>query len=466
MFGRKSKLTPAGRVFAAIVALACGWGAIKLSVIGWVEATNVGMGEENDLTYGSTFYDWHGNFGVRDARLVHQLPDGNEAVFLVDRITVHPPGFWWLFRNSWFRTSKDLPETVTLTLENPRNAADGNDTPGNYSNLPYDSTGCGDKQLTPADYVAMGLPRPARNATITLTAVDDARSALHFAMDTPGSGELAMDFDIGFQRPVTWRNTLITLQAAPVRHIAMTMHDTGFVKARNTYCAGRAGIPAAAFAEHNAGVLSQRLRATGEDFSAPVWDRYRQFVANGGTIQLATTSERPLPLWSFITMDRGHKFRAFPMLLAVDGGARTVFAYEPVGASAVTPAGSALAEDLDAVPAAPAPAAAVAVSLATPTSVPLLPASASAPAPAPQARREVEYRALEHMVGSHLEVVTINGTVRHGTLVAYAPLMSNLRLDRDEGGFTLSLPAESISVVTLLAVAGTPSQAKPDAQTN
>jgi hypothetical protein len=339
--GRKTRLTPARRVLAGVIALACAWAAIKLSVIAWVEATNVGMGEDNDLTYESTFFDWHGNFGVRNARLVHALPDGSDVAFLVDKVTVHPPGFWWLARNAWFHASKNMPESVSLTLENARNAADTDDTPGNYSNLPFDSTGCGEKQLTPADYVTMGLPRPARNATIALDAVDAVRSKLHFAMETPGAGDLAMDFDLYLPRPVKWWEILDRLHAAPIRHIAMTMRDTGFTKARNAYCATRAGIAAPAFAEHSAGVLAQRLQRNGEGLSEPAWARYRQFVAHGGRVELTTTAERPITLWRFITMDRDQKFRAFPLLLGVDGGARTTFAFEP--ARGLAPASAALA---------------------------------------------------------------------------------------------------------------------------
>jgi hypothetical protein len=472
MFGSKTRPTPARLLIAAIVTPICVWGVLKLSVNGWVDAAVDGMGEENALSYSSTFYDWHGNFGVRDARLVHSLPDGSEVAFLVDRITVHPPGFWWLFRNAWYRTSRDVPDEVSLTLENARNAADDNDTPGNYSNLPYDSTGCGETQLTPADYVTMGLPRPARNSTIGLTAIDDARSRLHFAMETPGSGDLAMDFDLDYPRPVKWRDILVTLQAAPIRHIAMTMRDTGFVRARNTYCAGRAGVAVAAFPDYSAGVLAKRLQATRQDFSAPVWDRYRRFVANGGRIELSTNAERPVTLWSFITMDREHKFRAFPMQLGLDGGSRIAFGYDGAGmpGPAMTTPGTAIAA---VAPAKAAPVAAGAATADAPAKqaagAPARPLAAPAPVPATavaQARSGLHYRDLEHLVGSHVEVLTTNGTTRRGTLVAYATLMSNLRLDREEGGFMLALPADSITGVTLLAAAATPFQAVPDAKTH
>jgi hypothetical protein len=100
---------------------------------------------------------------------------------------------------------------------------------------------------------------------------------------------------------------------------------------------------------------------------------------------------------------------------------------------------------------------------ARPPAAPAAPAVAAAPT-APPAARAVAYRDLEHLIGAHVQIATTNGTTRRGTLVAYASLMSSLRLDREEGGFMLALPAESVSGVTLLASAGPPSQANPDAQ--
>jgi hypothetical protein len=59
----------------------------------------------------------------------------------------------------------------------------------------------------------------------------------------------------------------------------------------------------------------------------------------------------------------------------------------------------------------------------------------------------LSYADLKGREGARIEVLTNNGTVRRGTLVAYSPFLSTLKLDPDQGGFNMSIPGDSVEEV-------------------
>jgi hypothetical protein len=84
---------------------------------------------------------------------------------------------------------------------------------------------------------------------------------------------------------------------------------------------------------------------------------------------------------------------------------------------------------------------------------PAVAANASALAPAPTAAAAMlpsgalAYADLKGREGAHIEIRTSNGTLRRGTLVAYSPFLSTIRLDSDQGGFNMSIPGDSVEEV-------------------
>mgnify|MGYP001149499885 CR=1 FL=1 len=64
---------------------------------------------------------------------------------------------------------------------------------------------------------------------------------------------------------------------------------------------------------------------------------------------------------------------------------------------------------------------------------------------------ELSYKDLQNRIGAHVEIVTRNGTVRRGTLLGWSPFLSSVKLDADQGGFTLSVPGDSVEVARAVA---------------
>jgi hypothetical protein len=61
----------------------------------------------------------------------------------------------------------------------------------------------------------------------------------------------------------------------------------------------------------------------------------------------------------------------------------------------------------------------------------------------------VPYAELGQHVGSHVELTTTMGSVRHGTVVSTNTFETQLKLDAADGGFQLAVPAETVAQVRL-----------------
>lgn len=433
-FGR-GKATPARLLLSIPIIVLCVWGAIKLSIGIWADDVVEGLSEDNDIAYESTFFGLNGDFGVKGLSVVHSLPDGTDVgTYAVDRVIVHPPGPFWLLRNSWFKTTADLPDDFSVTLENARNISDSDSTPGNYSNLPYDAIGCGVKLLTPALLREMGFPSVARNVTVGLHQSGASKAILDFTMATAHVGDLQMKFDLDFPRPVKWRDTLISVINAPIEHVSLSMADRGFITPRNSFCSKRSGISEAAFPAFHRKALADYMQSSGLGFSNGVMDRYGTFATSGGELRLSSNNERPILFGKFMEMGRAEKFTAFPLQLSLNGGPGTAFAFLPAAAA---PAGS-------------LPMATLAATAGPARTSPFLPPAADAAGMTPAASRVVAFRELEHMLGAHVEVQTVNDTIRRGTVAAYASMMISMRLDPAEGGFMLAIPSSTVAKIQLL----------------
>lgn len=445
MFGIKEKLAslPAWlRVSIALpVVVVCAWGTIKLTVFELVENGVMAMTDANQVDYDSTFFRLNGDFGMEDVTVMHLIPDGRQVEYKIDRVVVHTPGLAWLLKNSWYRTGKNFPDRFGLTLENARNSADTPATPGNYSNLPYDAIGCGVDLLTPAEFASMGFPALRRDYTGTITRVDDRSSKVNILLDTDGVGELALDFDLEFARPVEWEMSLQAFMDAPVRTGALTMRDTGFVEVRNRYCAKKAGLAESDFDQFHMQAMATRLQKEGLSFGQETLERYREFARDGGELQITTLAMPKITMFQFMNLGRFRQLQLAPARIRKDEGPLAPFLIQE-GADPQ------LAARLEATAKRPLAAASnVAVPLAPASAVPVADGIGS----------EVGYRDLQGMIGAHLQVSTTLGTIRRGILTNYGTYMSYLKLDAEEGGFTLAIPADTI--VQIRQIPGAPSVA-------
>ena len=62
----------------------------------------------------------------------------------------------------------------------------------------------------------------------------------------------------------------------------------------------------------------------------------------------------------------------------------------------------------------------------------------------------VDYASLASRIGAHVEVTTHAGSVRKGTVLSSNNYETQIKLDAEEGGFNLLVPAETVAQVRLI----------------
>jgi hypothetical protein len=485
MFGMKRRMRalpwPTRVVVGTLMFLVCSWGAMRLGVSVWMDGLNE-VSDENDFEYDSSFFSMNGDFGARDVRITHYLPDGNVGmVLLADRMVVHTPGLHWLWWAT-FRSTRNVPDQLGVTLENVRDAARTAQTPGNYSNLPYDAMGCGKDMLTPENLRAMGLPEPRRDVSAWLRRKEGDHSTLGMEMLTHGMGRFSLDLDVSIERPIKWRETLVHLNEAKLLGATMKIRDLGFVPARNAYCGKAAGLAPAAFQAYQQRATSEFLRKTRVAYDAQTLARLQQFSRDGGELVIAVRHPPAMDLPKLAENDSWSTLARMPATISYNGGPEAPLHMDRVlpgeisqatPPPATTTAGSsgAVAAGVEATAAAPAatpaPVASNSPALAQATSsaaaaerlAAARPAAAAVATAAPSAGPSsgvLAYADLKSRVGAHIEIVTNSGTTRRGTLLAHSLYLSTMRLDADQGGFTLSIPADTVVEVRAIPLPASP----------
>lgn len=407
-----------------VVGLVCLLLALKLTVWLLVERITDAVAQHVDVRYDGSFFDWRGHFGTSDVVIASYDEQGAPAgEFAMDRLVVRPSSQLWLLRNALFSGSKFAPDRIGLTLENFRSTGDGETTPGNYTNLPYDAMGCASTLLTPRDLLGMGLAAPERDIHIDLDRTSLQGVDLKFTMESPGLGSLSVLANVDVEWPVRMKTLFDELDQAPLRSVTVTAKDLGFIAARNRACAERHGLSAAEFQAHHMQEVRRWMGQQAFGYGEAALEQYAHFAANGGELVIRSVGQRRVTLGQFLAMDQSQKFRAFDLrIAAADRPAvdMTVFRTASDGI-ARQPSGSA-----SIAPAAVSPQPASVASRPEPGSI-------------------VDYEQTLALVGEHIDIRTLHGTERAGTLLVHSPTMITMKLDPSAGGFNLTLYRQEIA---------------------
>jgi hypothetical protein len=421
---------------ATPVAIVLFWVGLSLQAWAWTEVSARMVASEMDaeVEYKDSFFDLHGGFGATDVRFTKFSPDGEDSVtYRIDRVTLQTPGLRWFIWNTLFDTSNELPDRVGIVLDNPRNVADDDTTPGNYTNLPFDAMGCVASALTPTDLRTMGVSTQ-RQVTVTLSRDSDTQTTGLFRMRTEGAGELDMQVKLELQRPVDMATWGEQIEAAPLQSVQMQFTDLGYIAKRNAYCAKKHGMTAAAWADYHMQEVARFSGAQGMAYGQGTLAQYRDFAEKGGTLLLRTAGTRKLSIMEFVQMDRLRKMQAYPVMIAANGKAPANFSYgfDPNAAAVAAAADGAV--DVPVANLAPTPVA----------------NAASGPVAAgqlPEPGAIVPHESLAALTGRHIDVTTTYGSTRKGILALVGPLAINVQLDKEEGGLNLTMPTNSITEI-------------------
>jgi len=444
MFGvgkKVAKLPLATRIFVVLpLALLGTFLAMRVAVSVWVSDFADSDPVENEVSYDASFLSLNGDFGATNFKVVHNLPDGTPiASFSADRLVFHTPGLHWLWWST-LRGTKNMPDQFGVTLENFKNLADNDDSPGNYTNLPYDQIGCGTKLLTPLRLREMGLGEVRRDVSLSLNRKEGDISTLSLDLLTHDAGQLTLSADITVERPIKWRDTLAHLAESRMQSASLRLKDLGFVERRNAYCAKAAGVDVAKFGDLYMRGLAARLAEGRFSFNAETMERLRHFHEKGGELVLTARNPRGTELPKFVTANFSQRLQMFPATVSWNGGPEAPFHMDVMLPGEIRSPAAATAT-LPATAPAQAPVATAMPAPASPAVPPPTAAAAMLPA------GSLSYADLKGREGAHIEIVTSNGTVRRGVLLAHSSWISTIKLDADQGGFTMSIPGDSVEEV-------------------
>lgn len=419
-----------------LLALGMMYLVLRIAVWRMVEDLTDTASEIMDIEYGDSYFNWRGHFGVKDVVVTLYDNKGEpRAEYAMDRVVIRPSSPFWLLRNSFFVPSKYMPDEIGVTLEGLRNAADDDNTPGNYTNLPYDAMGCTEHLLTRSQIGAMGLKELRRDVHVRIDRQSTQSVNVGYALETPGVGKLSLDTTVDMEWPVRTRNLIVELGEAPLRSASLTITDQGFIGARNAACAKQHGMSTSAFADYHMQEVRRRLSEENLSYGEAALQQYAAFAKEGQQLVIRSSGPANLTFGQFMGMNVLQKMQAFPLQIAASGANPSPMQVVWGGPGPNSRAAGGTA---------PVPAQAN----ATPVQV----VRAAVELPKPGA--EVTYQQAAALVGQHIDVSTRLGTRRRGTLRAYLPQVLTLELDKEEGGFTLTVYSEDVAGIRYTPVAG------------
>lgn len=428
-------------MIAGPIALIAAWIAARLSASIWSDEMIDASSEMFDTAYDSTFFAFDGDFGMRGVVIDYPTSRGEVHGLQADKVTVNTPGVFWFARNAFFKESKMMPETGGIHLENVRYDAETDETPGNYTNLPYDAMGCKEDLLTPTEVRAMGFPQLRQDILLDMRR-DSSGTVVGYTSEAPGVGRLRIDLQVDVAGDVERREFMARMMSARIRSAKLTMEDLGFVGKRNEFCAGKRGLSVPDFIEHHMREVDRRLARQGLTADAGTRSRYRDFAEKGGTLVLESRSApASLTVGQFLTLDHDDKLEMFRGTIAANEGSAAPFV---LSKGAVMPAVT-------------APAAGGKIAPASTT--PDIASTMLPPPPDLRAGTVLAYDELAPVQGQRVEVTTFNGSVRLGELRVYSPYMLTLILDADEGGIKLNIPKSDIEQIRFMPAKQTPASA-------
>lgn len=237
-----------------------------------------------ELRYSDAFLWPNGDISINRIEI---SPTAGGAIS-IERLTWHTPGLIWLFQTAVLK-QQVTPQKMGLSIDGVSligvDLGDELSTVGLISQIPFEAAGCGEyRAFGPGELISMGLPSP----------------------------RLAMRFDYDASNPtaarVSGRSTAAGIAAieyeargrfdgAPaISSLEMRFVDTGFVAARNEFCAEQGKQSVAAFAREHQAAVRNELALAGLAVSDDALSAYFEFAVRGGELALVSRSSQPVNL--------------------------------------------------------------------------------------------------------------------------------------------------------------------------
>lgn len=416
-----------------------------------------------DIQRGRSFFTLDGRVGVSRLEIAPQLPGAGATRLRTGRVTVETPGLWWMVKASVFGPPKRLPRRVGFSIANleVEGAPTGPESGfiGTYSAMPFEAAGCGVNSFKRTDLVEMGLP-PGDTVLSARFEHSDA-GIFNFSVDLGTAGVGRLEWRMGIALSSAPSVGAADIAEGRLVNLSLAFIDEGFMAARNGWCTDRVTTSLADFNALHSDAVRGLLRTVGLLPDADLLKAFAKFAADGGEFRIETRPSSALGLIQLGSMDGENLRQALAPYVRVTGTDPVRFAFAHVRPMSLreqqVAAEVARTRLEDGVPLDPE----IQEVVSAPPNIPEpQPPRQEIPMPARDGR--IDYADLGPYLGREIEILTIWGSHRRGELINHAQARLVLRLPPSQGGFDLTVPAETVHTVRVLDAAAIQPDSSPD----
>ncbi len=407
-----------------------------------------------DVRRGSSFFNLKGEIGVERLELAPNLPQAAGLRVRTGRIALETPGIGWLLKAAVFGPPRQLPRRLGLRIANLE-VEGGPSGPeagflGAYSAMPFESAGCGVSAFSRSDLVDMGLP--ANDTVMGLRFEHADAGIVNFSLDLGTAGAGRMEWRLGIALPPAAGPSTDQLALGRLASLSLAFIDEGFVQARNGWCTDRVTTSLADFNALHVEAVRALLRTVGLQPDADLLRAFGKFAAEGGEFRIETRPSSAIGILQLASMEGEALRLALAPYVRVTGTDPVRFAF--VNVRPMSLRDQQIAAEVartrleDGVPLDPD----IEEVVAEPPRIPE-PVTPRPEIPLPARDGRIAYADLLPYVGREVEVLSIYGSRRRGELISHAQAQLVLRLSPSQGGFDLTIPAETVQSVRVLDAA-------------
>jgi|GEM_PF-2183699 len=416
-----------------------------------------------DVQRGDTYFSFSGEVGVQSLSLTPIGAGADGPRLRSGTLALHTPNLWWLAKAALFGPPDELPRRLTLSAENlqisglPQRPEAG--IFGALSAMPFESAGCDVAEFSRADLASMGLPPIDTRLQLDLEHSEAGIVTLSLDLATAGAGR--MEGRIGLALPAGSAPRSDQLSSGRLVNLSLGFIDEGFIETRNRWCTDRVTTSLADFNRIHVDGVRAHLRSLGLQPDADLLEAYGRFARVGGQLRIETRPVNASGLRQLPTMNREALSQALSPFMRVNDSEPVRFVFVAVKPMSLREQQFALqiakARIEDGVPL----DADLAEVVSEPPRVPL-PVPPRVEVPRPASDGSISYSQLGPYLGREISVTTTWGTRRRGILKEHAQAQMRLQLPISEGGFDLTVPAETVVEVRILAAVSR----QPDSSTD
>jgi hypothetical protein len=276
---------------------------------------------------GTSFVGLDGHFGVDSLRLVPRIGAARIAPLRTGVVTVRGPGTFWMVDLA-LRGQYELPESLTIEFE--QFAFEGEPSPtatampiGVSTGSPFEAFGCGDPGFSLTDIEAIGLRNVAPRASLRIERETNSRLALEFATGADDVGRTTITAYLALPAGA---DPIAALGSASLVSARLEVSDDGFVRARNRYCAARAGISQFEFIARHVALVRTWVGQFDLVPANSVEASYRRFATRGRGLSIDLRPTRPVMIGALLALSGPKRWEQLGATIKTTG--------EPAGALA------------------------------------------------------------------------------------------------------------------------------------